>query len=204
MSHTNDEAPTMMEAYRKGRQDGDFIVQEVKRFGKGAHTVIKGVEGIVQLVAWGLGMAAELVLHYRFGERYLSIIPCLTMLLVLLLAIAIMPDAGSRSTARLVFLLAIVLIGAHTGFMHYRNSKGVKWHSRSPGLPWLALIPVLGPRLGMARIYFVVEPMLVVAGGLMFVRWFGNAFGWIMVVTGCAMGLSRLLEYARMRGEGST
>ena len=100
-----------------------------------------------------------LLLHYNFGERYLS------FWLVFLTAsitngVALVCESVVGGLLSNAFLIAWAV---HAWRIHRRNKKGVRWHSYCAGTPWLSRLP---HRFTVKQAELYLEPALIWLLGL--------------------------------------
>lgn len=140
---------------------------------------------VVQIYA----MSVEVFLHRSMGERYLGPQVIGVPFLVFLHAYLFRDHDPSLLMLFLVAFVAACLL-QRIGIL-WRGWTGRRLHSRYNGSPWLL---ARDPRADEVAFKIWIEPVLVIAGGLLVVT-VDPVFGWYIVTAGVALHLQgRLLN----------
>lgn len=151
--------PSFVDAYFKGRQRGDQISQEGRK-------IVAAARALFLMATAALAMPMELVLRHRFGERYLTVLGFVFALAMsavipglLLEVLAGDMDEGAVALWQLTaFAFTTLVLGigiTHLVQIYVRSHRGVRWHSRSDGLP-LPIWKKMGLKEPVIRLY--IEP----------------------------------------------
>jgi len=160
--------PSFVDAFLKGGQRGDQISQEGRK-------IVAAARALFLLATAALAMPMELVLRHRFGERYLTVLGFVFALAVsaivpgfLLDLLAGDADEGAVALWQLTafaFTTLVLALGiTHLVQIYVRSHNGVRWHSRSDGLP-LPIWRKMGLKEPVIRLY--IEPAACLAIALL-------------------------------------
>lgn len=123
---------------------------------------------ITELVMGFFSQTVEVFLRHDFGERYFSFLGIfgsfVTYGILLFLGLTAAQTQGGFFLGAF-FLISFVMCLVHHWQIYQRNQKGIAWHSRYAGTPWLL------EALPQASPYVVkrwIEPVLVIGLGFFF------------------------------------
>lgn len=153
---SENQAPSFFESYMKGKQRGTQMSQEVA-------WIARSARAIFLLFSTLIVTPMELLLRHRFGERYLGLFTVIAAGLIAGLATGFLAElvqgdappelAQVWGLFNLAFMMLAWVVGiAHLSMIAIRTRKGVRWHSRSDGLP-LPVWRMIGLKEAAVRLY---------------------------------------------------
>lgn len=185
------------QSFREARQAGVHVVEDVK------WVINAGRILLYNLFTLG-ALPVELLLHHRFGVRYLNFIMCVGAGLVLALATMLM-SAFVRSGLDLVLIAAFATLFTavfirHKIYAWRREVRGERWHSRCAGIPWpfWRRLPRAGNPFTVQLIY---EPLAVgVIGGLLLVN-MQSVFGAYLLFAAVALMFKQAIMVSQVQAQ---
>ena len=179
--------------YLAATSQADDLVKELAKW-------FKFVRALVYLGAWSLSLIAEVLLHRRLGERYLTPIPVVIATLILLVWAGQMPrfDNPGRFTVEVIGSGFLLLAMLRWGWIRIRAMRGVHVYSRSAGLPFFVrwLPGAVGPMVTLQ----IIEPGVLVAAAA--VLWAtGNAACGLPLAIAAALVLKTAIQAGTARGQ---
>lgn len=185
MSQQNEPLSPELAAIGRGMREGEALAASAAK-------MLKFVQVIVYVIVWSTSLSVEVVLHRKFGERYLSAAAWL-------LALGALSFGAQLDTTVSIWYVTMFVIASivHRVLLELRNRRGEHWHSRNPGL---SNLPFHLFEKNEWRVVQFWEPLMVAAvGGLMLVL--GSAFGWFFVVAAVSLVVKTSIEYAQYRNK---
>lgn len=183
------EQASVWQAYQQSRQTSQSIINELAIF-------LKVARALLYLVLWLGTIPVEVVMHTRFGVRYLNLLTIIggQFAIVAMTAIAGPEATPMGSIASVIFVgLAIV----HKLHAYLLERKGVLWHSRSAGEPFRIWNRIPGERTPFDVERFL-EPMVVFAAGMAVATL--NPFGAVLMAMAVMLFVKKWLEFWHFRG----
>ena len=183
--------------FREAKQEGVHAVENAKWIINAARVLL------MNLCTLG-AFPVELLLHYRFGVRYLSILTYICSGFVIALAVAMMlPFARSGLDVALIAGFSTLFTGAfirHKFFAWRRELRNIRWHSRCSGLPWPIWRTLPGAR-NPFTVQLVYEPLAVAAvGALLFVS-VQSVFGVYLLFAAVALLFRQALVVSQVQAQ---
>lgn len=186
-----DQATPFSQAWVKGTERGQQIQQQYQ-------TLLGLLQGIFRIIAWVISIPIEVFLHHSFGVRYLNPVSIFLGMIVLFIGlIATGSLDGEVSLAgALILLLYTMLALGHALWAYRQERRGVRWHSRSAGIPWgfWKFLPVGDPG-NIVRVY---EPVLVGLLGLALTA-SDDRYGIFLIVMAMTVWARRWVESWELR-----
>lgn len=170
--------------------------QESKAISQEAMVIVRMLRAIAYGVVIIGSLPAEVLLHTRFGVRYLNLYTLVLGAVFMLVPVALIPwpDGLLGLWAIGIYLLVAVFHMAHA---RIAEIDGKAWHSRSGGQPFKLWqhVPGLGSPF---LVQVLVEPAVVATIGVIMVPL--NLYGVYVVVVGGMLLTKKCLEFDRYRG----
>jgi len=146
---------------------------------------LKSVRGLVLIVLHLLAYPLLIVFRHHHGERRLRLgiafFAFLTMIFSMGWLSSIYADGKIGLLADVTVLVFIGTYIAQNIAVTRRRRKGIPWHSRSSGVPWLTNV---GMSYGLATAG--AEPLIAIIFGNL-VNLFGSAIGWYFIAGGISI-----------------
>ncbi len=167
-------------------QFSDEIIDDLKFWGQ---TSLAATRISIAIMSQ-LTLPFELILHYNFGERHFTA----GKVLLSCAAITAAWQLAFHTWVPLTIIkFMIFLVVCHWAWAVYRRRKGIRWHSRSPGLPWLLYVTPdrFVRKLGYRA--YACEPLVLFVLGFIIWHWWVELGSFIM-----AGALIMFLQYNAM------
>ena len=159
--------------------------------------VIRIIKGLLYLVLWAATLPIEVFMHTRFGVRYLNLLSVIGGVVALQTAGELAgPEAAPWGVwSSVIFFFVAVGHAIHARLL---ESKGVQWHSRSPGEPFKIWRLIPGQRTPFDVERFL-EPMAVFGIGMLINT--VNPFGLSVMGMAVLLFVKKWLEYQQFRND---
>lgn len=147
-------------------------------------------------LSWVMSVTTEVFLHYNFGERYFNKLGVLTGAFLLLFGLFVLPNFIQSPAFVVFFGVAVAVSVVHLLLIGYRSHYAARWHSYSPGIPWLhrAL-----PNLDLGLVMRWIEPAIVASASAMCFQLGERPLGIYFGIAAGAMFVKGQLEWYQAR-----
>jgi hypothetical protein len=187
------ESPSYFQTAQRYTQNLDYAKNEAKKFAQ-------AIRSIFYFLVWSVSLTVEVFLRRRIGERYLAIGPVLGGLLSIFILAAPGPGVVNPTAAfQDIFIYAMIYIAlviVHRVAIMHRNRQGVRWHSRSSGLPWPTWRHLTKH---VFRIHIIYEPLFCFVAGFLIASIFQRPLGGYFMFAGVMLFIKSAMEYSAAR-----
>ena len=175
-------APSFQEAFQRGQQYTAFL---------------KWCMNTIGALSWFIGLQGEVLLRYKFGERYVGTLPALIGVgFAALVSITFFDQAARRAMAW--FLITFIIVfAAQQELARRRRRNGELWHSYSEGLSWPIWKLTPGLKSESSIVARALEPGLVTLSGIAVELILGSQFGWWVTIVGISIFIKREVANAK-------
>lgn len=159
--------------------------------------ILRALHALAQFVLFAASLTVEVFLRYDFGERYLK--PPAVLLGLAWLALASLyfgPQAVGAETLTTFAHAFIVVSLLKMVWIQIRIRRGVRWHSKSPGVP---LPPLARIATSHSMLHQIIEPAIAIVAGVVVIVSGGGVLGLYLFFAAIAMVGKNLIERARFR-----
>ena len=153
-------------------------------------SLIRIVKGFGLYLMQALAFPVEVLLRYKFGERYLTVPTALVGIIGT--AVLLYPNYSLMGTIPLVVLVAFAW---HKFQIRQRNRRGEEWYSKCWGIPWIPWERL--DKSGMRREY-VWEPAAVAIPGVILAV-LGQHIGFLLLGSAAALIVKQWIWRSEVR-----